>query len=79
MSVEAELMVSSVSTEAVVLSEPDLGRIEVGSQARMFSRAMFKILHQFSRSSRVSAIKRCLIVVTPRFRSCKINCAVKKL
>ena len=44
-SVEAELMVSSLSAEAVVLSEFERGRMEVGSQARIFSRAVLRTLH----------------------------------
>ena len=69
MSVEALLMASAAVS--LLETEADLGLIEVGSQARRFSRAELRTLHHFNRSSRVSAINKWRIVVKPFFLSWK--------
>ena len=69
------MSVDAFETESEAASlleiEADLGLIEVGSHALKFSRAVLRTLHQFKRSSRVSAIRRLRMVVRPCFLSYK--------
>ena len=58
----------ALSTVLVELWLLVLGRNAVGSQARIFSTALFRMAHQPRRSSRVSADSRCHSVVMPVLR-----------